>query len=76
MSAWVGLMAPAATPRPIVKKLAAEIERIVVDPDVQKTLLRSGAEPVGYYLDAFGAYIRDETARYGKVIAASHIRAD
>ncbi len=76
MSAWVGLMAPAATPRPVVKKLAAEIERIVADPDVQKTLLRSGAEPVGYYLDTFGTYIRDETARYGKVVAASHIRAD
>ncbi|MGE8365549.1 Bug family tripartite tricarboxylate transporter substrate binding protein [Cupriavidus sp.] len=76
MSAWVGLVAPAATPPAVVERLASEIERIVAEPAVQQTLLRSGAEPVGYYREAFGAYIREETARYGKVITAAHIRAD
>lgn len=76
MSAWVGLMAPAGTPPQIVKKLAGEIERILAEPGVQQTLLRSGAEPVGYYGDTFAAYIRDERARYGKVINDSHIHAE
>jgi len=76
MSAWVGLMAPAGTPAPVVKKLAGEIQHIMADPEVQKTLLKSGAEPLGYYAEAFDAYIRDESARYGKVIAAAHIHAD
>ncbi|MGO4330059.1 tripartite tricarboxylate transporter substrate binding protein [Cupriavidus sp. 2TAF22] len=76
MSAWVGLVAPAATPPAVVQTLAGEIEAIMADPAVRQTLLRSGAEPLGYYREAFGTYIRDETARYGKVIATAHIRAE
>jgi tripartite-type tricarboxylate transporter receptor subunit TctC len=76
MAAWVGFMTPRGTPPGIVSKLAGEIERIVNEPDVRRTLLQSGAEPAGYYGEAFAAYMRDENARYGRVITASHIRAD
>ncbi|EKZ96043.1 MULTISPECIES: Bug family tripartite tricarboxylate transporter substrate binding protein [Cupriavidus] len=76
MAAWVGLMAPAGTPTPIVKKLASEVEHALTDPAVLETLLKNGAEPAGYYGGAFAAYLRDETARYGKVIADARIHAD
>ncbi|MGO4396059.1 Bug family tripartite tricarboxylate transporter substrate binding protein [Variovorax sp. M-6] len=76
MSAWVGLVAPAGTPPAIVSKLATEIEKVLAQPEVQKQLLSNGAEPVGHYQDAFAAYMREESARYGKVIADAHIKAD
>lgn len=76
MSAWVGLVAPAGTPPAIVSKLATEIEKVLALPEVQKQLLSNGAEPVGYYQDAFAAYMRDESARYGKVISAANIKGD
>lgn len=76
MSAWVGLVAPADTPPAIVAKLATEIEKVMALPEVQKQLLSSGAEPVGHYQNAFAAYMREESARYGKVISAARIKGD
>lgn len=76
MSAWVGFVAPAGTPPAIVARLAAEIEKVLAQPEVQKQLLGNGAEPVGYYQEAFAAYMREESARYGKVIADAHIKVD
>lgn len=76
MSAWVGLVAPADTPPAIVSKLATELEKVMKLPEVQQQLLRSGAEPVGHYQNAFAAYMREESARYGKVVAAAQIKAD
>lgn len=76
MSAWVGILAPSGTPPAIVKTLSGTIEQIMAQPDVRQALLRTGGEPVGYFGDAFGTYIRDEGARYGKVIQDANIRVD
>ena len=76
MSAWVGLVAPAGTPAAIVSQLANEIEKVLAQPEVQKQLLSNGAEPMGYYQAAFAAYMREESARYGKVVAAAHIKGE
>jgi tripartite-type tricarboxylate transporter receptor subunit TctC len=76
MSAWVGILAPSGTPPAIVQTLSGTIEQIMAQPDVREALLRTGGEPVGYSGDAFSAYMRDESARYGRVIADAHIRID
>lgn len=76
MSAWVGILAPSGTPPAIVQTLSGTIEKIMAQPDVREALLRTGGEPVGYFGDAFSAYMRDESARYGRVIADAHIRID
>jgi len=76
MSAWVGFVAPAGTPPAVVGKLAEEIGHVMAQPEVQKQLLSSGAEPAGYYQDAFAAYMREESARYGKVIADARIKVE
>lgn len=76
MSAWVGFVAPAGTPPAVVARLATEIEKVLAQAEVQKQLLGNGAEPVGYYQDAFAAYMREESARYGKVISAAQIKGD
>lgn len=76
MSAWVGILAPSATPPAVVKTLSGAIEQIMKQPDVQQALLRTGGEPVGYFGETFSAYIRDEGTRYGKVIKDANIRAE
>lgn len=76
MSAWVGFVAPAGTPPAVIGKLADEIGQVMAQPEVQKQLLNSGAEPASYYQDAFAAYMREESARYGNVITGAHIKAE
>ena len=74
MQAWVGFVAPANVPDGIVARLAAEIRKVMADPEVQAKLIGSGAEPVGYYQQDFTAYMRDESARYKTVIEQAGIR--
>ncbi|AZW11375.1 tripartite tricarboxylate transporter substrate binding protein [Bordetella bronchiseptica] len=76
MQAWVGFVAPANVPNGIVARLAAEIRKVMADPEVQAKLIGSGAEPVGYYQQDFTAYMRDENARYKTVIEQAGIRAE
>jgi tripartite-type tricarboxylate transporter receptor subunit TctC len=75
-SAWFGLVGPAATPRDIVTKLNAEVQRILKLPDVRQNLAVQGGEPLFMSADEFGAFIRDETAKWGKVVKAAGVHAD
>jgi tripartite-type tricarboxylate transporter receptor subunit TctC len=67
MSAWIGLIAPAGTPDPIVKKLQAEIARIVKAPDVVEALRPQGLELVGSSSEEFSALIREEMPAYARI---------
>jgi tripartite-type tricarboxylate transporter receptor subunit TctC len=65
MPGWGGLMAPAGTPKPIVDKINADVARALQDPDVAKKLLAVGMEPPPpMAAAAFGAFIRDDIARW------------
>ncbi|HEY4919389.1 MAG TPA: tripartite tricarboxylate transporter substrate-binding protein, partial [Xanthobacteraceae bacterium] len=65
MPGWGGLMAPAGTPKPIVDKINADVARALQDPDVAKKLLAVGMEPPPpMTAAAFGAFIRDDIARW------------
>jgi tripartite-type tricarboxylate transporter receptor subunit TctC len=68
---WQGLYAPAGTPRPIVDKIAAEVKRILSDPQVVKTLANVGGEPAPMTPDAFAAYAKAERAKWAKVVVAA-----
>src|SRR4051812_45165934 len=74
--AWIGLVAPAGVPRAIVDKLAAETAAIIALPDVRERLLALGAEPAANSPDEFGAYIKSEIAKWGKVIKESGARVE
>lgn len=76
MQAWVGFVAPSAVPAPIAAKLSGAIQKIMADADVQKQLLSSGAEPVGYYQSDFSAYMRDESSKYKAIIEQAKIQAE
>jgi tripartite-type tricarboxylate transporter receptor subunit TctC len=73
---WAGLLAPAATPRPVVELLAAEVAKAVRLPEVRARILDLGAEPVGGTPDQFRAFLESEVARWAKVINQAKIRLD
>jgi tripartite-type tricarboxylate transporter receptor subunit TctC len=75
-SSWIGLLAPAKTPRAIVEKLAAESARAARTPEMRAILALEGAEPVGSSPDEFASQIRTELARWSKLVAATGIKAD
>jgi tripartite-type tricarboxylate transporter receptor subunit TctC len=67
-SAWVGLVAPARTPRAILEKLHAVVNEVLQNPDLRQQLIRAGAEPASRTRDEFAKFIRDEHQRYGKLV--------
>ena len=73
---WYGLLAPKATPRAVVMKLNAETVSILKLPDVRERLLADGAEPVGNTPEEFGAFIKAEIDKWGRVIKAAGLRAE
>ncbi len=76
MSLWIGLFAPAGTPRPIVAKLSAEVARIVRLPDVRDKLVGMGVDPLGNSPEQVAEWIRAELARYRPVVRAANIKAE
>ena len=75
-STWYGVLAPARTPRPIVTKLHGEIVKILGVAKTRDKLLLQGFEPVGGTPAEFGAYIKSEIEKWGKVVKASGAKAD
>jgi tripartite-type tricarboxylate transporter receptor subunit TctC len=75
-TAWFGLGAPKATPRDVIDKLNAEVNRALADPAFQKRLAELGGTPMGGSADDFGKVIRDETEKWAKVVISSGAKAD
>ena len=73
VQSWYGLVAPAGTPRHVVAKLHQEIARGVRDTPMHKQLVAMGTEPVNETTAQFGAMIKDEIARYGRVIKSAGV---
>jgi tripartite-type tricarboxylate transporter receptor subunit TctC len=67
-STWAGILAPAATPREIVRRVADEVARIVRMDDVKARLEGMGTIPVGGTPEEFDSFIAAETAKWGRVI--------
>src|SRR5438067_6528187 len=73
---WYGVMAPAGTPGEIVERLHGAIARALKQPDVAKRLAAEGAIVIGSTPKAFGAHLKAELARVGKVVRAAGIRIE
>ena len=73
---WLGLMAPAGTPRPVLEKLNAEVNRIINAPDVKETWARQGAVPMGMPVDEFGKFLREDIAKWAKLVKATGMKVD
>ncbi len=72
---WVGFMAPAGTPQPIIDKLNKEITRIVSRPDIKAAWEKQGAEPVTMTQPQFKKFMDAQIAKWAGVIKANKIPA-
>ena len=68
-----GVLAPAGTPKEIIDLLQQEIAKAVKNPAVRERLLRLGFEPVANKPDEFGARIKSEIVKWGKVVRDAHL---
>jgi tripartite-type tricarboxylate transporter receptor subunit TctC len=75
-SVWYGLVAPAATPKPIVQKLHAEVQKALQTQEVRERMTSVGGEVVPASAEQFGALIRSERLRYEKLVREANIQPD
>src|SRR5918992_510332 len=73
---WLGLMAPAGTPRPILEKLNSEINKVINSPEVKEAWAKQGTTTMGMSIDQFDKFLRDEIVKWAKVVKLSGAKAD
>ena len=71
-----GLLAPAGTPKPVIDKLYAEIQRIAALPDVKERLVTLGAEPSSMTPEQFGQWMKTEIPAMAKIVKDEKITAE
>ena len=71
-----GVVVPSATPRDIVHKMSADINKALQSPDLGARMAQFDLEPAGTTPEQFDAFIRSEIDKWGKVVKAAGIRAD
>ena len=76
ISLWYGIVAPAATPQPIVRRLNAELVKILEMPDIRKNFVDQGADVKGGTPASYDAFMREEAARWGAVIKQAGIKPE
>jgi tripartite-type tricarboxylate transporter receptor subunit TctC len=75
-SVWYGFVAPAATPKPIVTRLHAEVQKALQTPEVRERMTAVGGEVVSGSAEQFGALLRSERVRYEKLVRDTNIKPD
>ena len=73
---WFGLLAPAATPKPVVDKLSADANRALADREVRSRMQALGADPSGNTPEEFARFIRDDQAKWGKLMREAGIKPE
>ena len=76
INSWVGILAPAKTPRAIVMRLNTELNAVLADPEVREKLNQLGIGATPGTPEQFGDEIKRDLARYGQVVKAAGIKAD
>ena len=72
---WVGMLAPAGTPRDVLARLNTEINRILQTPEMKERLASLGSEPMRMTPDQYDAFLREEFTVLGEVMRASGVKA-
>lgn len=75
-SQWFGLLAPAGTPREVIVKINADVQRVLALADVKERLAVQGGETAGNTPEAFAAFLKAEYNTYAKIIAAAGVKID
>jgi tripartite-type tricarboxylate transporter receptor subunit TctC len=75
-TAWGGLVAPVGTPRDIINKLNAEVNRALQSPVLKERYAAIDAEPVGGSIEAFARFVKAESVKWGEVVKKSGAKLD
>ena len=76
LDTWYGMFAPAGTPAPVIAKLNAELNDLLKQPDVREMLAKQGQSAAGGAPGQFGNLVKQELARWSRVVSAAGIKAD
>jgi tripartite-type tricarboxylate transporter receptor subunit TctC len=76
LTSWVGALAPAATPKPIIDRLNVEIQRILRMPEVSEKLKAHGLDPMPMTAEQFSDRLRSDYEKYGKIIKLTGTTVD
>jgi tripartite-type tricarboxylate transporter receptor subunit TctC len=76
MLSWYGLWGPPGLPRDVVDRLAAEVAKAVKAPEMQEKLAAQGFLPKGSTAPEFATYVRDEIAKYARIVKEANIKVD
>jgi tripartite-type tricarboxylate transporter receptor subunit TctC len=72
---WIGMIAPSATPQPILRKLHEEASKALNNPEIKERMAKLGADPMPMSSDAFNAYIRSEIEVAARIVKAANLKA-
>jgi tripartite-type tricarboxylate transporter receptor subunit TctC len=73
---WLGLMAPAGTPRPVLEKLNAEVNKLLNSAEVRDNWGKQGTTTMGMSIEQFDKFLRDEIVKWAKVVKLSGAKVD
>jgi len=73
---WYGLFAPAGTPKDVIARINADVDRALKTPDLREKIITTGGEPQGGSVEDFAAYTRSEITKWGKAIKDANIKFD
>jgi tripartite-type tricarboxylate transporter receptor subunit TctC len=73
---WLGLMAPAGTPRPVLDKLNTEINKLLNSADVKDNWAKQGTATMGMSIEQFDKFLRDEIVKWAKIVKLSGAKID
>ena len=73
---WFGLLAPAATPKATVARASADVNRVLAMSDVREKMLGLGADPAGNTPEEFARFIREDQAKWSKLMKEAGIKAE
>jgi tripartite-type tricarboxylate transporter receptor subunit TctC len=73
---WLGVMAPAGTPRPVLDRLSAEIVKVVNAADVRENWTRQGAVPMGMTPDQFNKFVREDIQKWSQLVKDTGMKVD
>src|SRR5438445_7593925 len=73
---WFGLLAPAATPKASVARASADVNRVLAMSDVREKMLGLGADPAGNTPEEFARFIREDQAKWSKLMKEAGIKAE
>jgi tripartite-type tricarboxylate transporter receptor subunit TctC len=73
---WLGLMAPAGTPRPVLDRLSAEVNKVVNAPPVKEAWAKQGAAPMGMTVDQFDKFLRQDVEKWGKLVRETKMKVN